>query len=130
MNERAREDHRALTEKLIGVLDAGTRRLDDATLSRLYASRRQAVSALQARHGDGGALVLMRHPALSGLGLAVLLLTGAWLALRHPVPHPSALQDTSELDVQLLTGELPPQVFADWSLVTRENVESVCLTDS
>jgi len=130
MNEQAQEDHLPLTEQVIGALDAGTRRLDDATLSRLYASRRQAVSALQARHAGGGVLALGRHPALLGLGLAALLLTGAWLALRQPALQPSPVPDTSELDIQLLTGELPPQVFADWSLVTRENVEAVCLTDS
>ena len=54
----------------------------------------------------------------------------AWLALRQPVPSKPVTPDTSALDIQLLTGELPPQVFADWSLVTRENVEAVCLTDS
>lgn len=130
MNEQAQEDHRRLTDQVIGALDAGTRRLDEATLSRLYASRRQAVSALQVRHAGGGALVFRQHPALWLMGLAAMLLTGAWLAFRQPAAPPPPVPDTSELDIQLLTGELPPQVFADWSLVTRESVEAVCLTDS
>jgi len=59
-----------------------------------------------------------------------VLLLGAWIALWKPAPQIPANLDGSDLDIQLLTGELPPQVFADWSLVTRENVESVCLSDS
>lgn len=117
-------------ERVIKALDQGTRNLDAVTLSRLYDSRRRAVSALHAHHAGQGLLVLRQHPALWGVGLVSVLLVGAWLAMQQPQPPKPAISENSELDIQLLTGELPPQVFADWSLVTRENVEAVCLTDS
>jgi hypothetical protein len=119
-----------IAARVIRTLDHGARQLDAGTLARLYDSRRRALAFLQAHPAGQGLLVLRRHPALTGLGLATMLLMGAWLALHpSPPPHP-ATADTSALDIQLLTGELPPQVFADWSLITRENVEAVCLTDS
>lgn len=130
MNEPVPGDHFSLVKQVIGTLDAGIRRLDDKTLSRLYANRRAALSTLQARHSGGGVLAFRRHPALWSMGLATLLLGAGWLVMHMPMPSPPASPDTSELDIQLLTGQLPPQVFADWSLVTRENVEAVCLTDT
>ena len=117
-------------ERVIKALDQGTSHLDTKTLSRLYDSRRRAVSALHAHHAGQGLLALRQHPAIWGLGLVSVLLVGAWLAMQQPQPKIPAISENSELDIQLLTGELPPQVFADWSLVTRENVEAVCLTDS
>ena len=117
--------------RVVETLEQGTRELDAKTLSGLYDGRRQALAALHARHVGGGVLALQRHPALWGLGLASALLILAWLAMQPAGPQrPAAMPDTSDLDIQLLTGELPPQVFADWSLVTKENVEAVCLTDS
>lgn len=119
-------------QQVTNTLDAGTRKLDAETLSRLYDSRRQATSMLHVQHAGQGLLALKRHPLFLGLGLglAALLLAAAWLGLMQPQPHHPALPDTSELDIQLLTGKVPPQVFADWSLVTKEQVEAVCFTDS
>jgi hypothetical protein len=120
-----------VARRVIGALDRGTRHLDAGTLSRLYDSRRRALSTLHAHHAGQGLLVLRRHPALFvGLGLISLFVVGLWFGLGRFVPWGGSVSDTSRLDIQLLTGELPPQVFADWSLVTRENVDAVCLTDS
>jgi len=119
-----------LTASVIDTLNQGTRQLEAGTLSRLYAIRRRAVSAIHAHHAGGGLLVLRQHPALLGLGLVAVLIVAAWLADRSPMAPSPASPDTTEQDIQLLTGELPPQVFADWGLVTQENVEAVCLTDS
>lgn len=118
--------------KVTNILDEGTRQLDAETLSRLYDSRRQATSTLHAHHAGQGLLALKRHSVFLGLGLglAALLLAAVWLGLKQPQPHQPALPDTSELDIQLLTGKVPPQVFADWSLVTKEHVEAVCFSDS
>lgn len=118
--------------QVTNILDEGTRQLDAKTLSHLYDSRRQATSMLHAHHAGQGLLALKRHPVFLGLGLglAALLLATTWLGLMQPRPLHPALPDTSELDIQLLTGKVPPQVFADWSLVTKEHVEAVCLTDS
>lgn len=130
MSEHDLDNTGDTAERVIKALDQGTSHLDTATLSRLYDSRRQAVSALHAHHTGQGLLALRQHPALWGLGLVSVLLVGAWLTMQQPQPQAPAISENSELDIQLLTGELPPQVFADWSLVTRENVEAVCLTDS
>lgn len=130
MSEQTFENTGPTIKRVIETLDQGTRHLDARTRSRLYESRRRALVSLHAQHAGQGLLVLRQHPALTVLVLATILLMGAWLALRQPVPSKPITPDTSALDIQLLTGELPPQVFADWSLVTRENVEAVCLTDS
>ena len=130
MSKQEQEDIGLATERVIKTLDLGTRNMDARTLSRLYDSRRQALAALHAQHAGQGLLVLRRHPALASLGLLSALLVGVWFATHQPARPGPATPDTSALDIQLLTGELPPQVFADWSLVTEENVEAVCLTDS
>jgi hypothetical protein len=117
-------------DRVIETLNQGTCNLDAGTLSRLYDSRRQAVAALHAHHAGQGVLALKRHPALWGFGFVSILLIAAWLGMKQPPVQKPAAPENSELDIQLLTGELPPQVFADWSLVTRDNVEAVCLTDS
>lgn len=130
MNTQEREEPQGLPERVVDALNLGIRQLDAETLSRLYAARRQAVAALHVQHAGPGLLALKRHPALLALGLGAVLVLAVWLALKEPPAQRPVIQDTSKLDIQLLTGELPPQVFADWSLVTRENVENVCLADS
>lgn len=130
MSEHESEANGHTADRVITALNHGTRQLDAGTLSRLYDSRRQALAVRHAQHAGLGLLALRQHPALTGLGLAALLLLGAWFTLRQPVTPMPASPDTTALDIQLLTGELPPQVFADWSLVTRDNVDAVCLTDS
>jgi len=134
MSEQDLDNQNPTIGRVIDSLNAGSRNLDAATLSRLYDSRRQALAAVHAQHAGQGSLALRQHPVIWGVGLVSVLLLGAWMVLWRPSPHlptnmPTNLE-SSDLDVQLLTGELPPQVFADWSLVTRENVESVCLSDS
>lgn len=112
-------------------LDHGVDQLDAPTRERLYAARRQAVSRANARAAatgvGGGLLALRRQPAL-WLGAAALLAGLVWTTWRTAPPDESALP--ASLDLQLLTGDLPPQVFADWGLVTQEQVEAVCLKDS
>ncbi len=130
MSEQDLDKQNPTIGRVIDSLNAGSRNLDAETLSRLYDSRRQALAAVHAQHVGQGSLALRQHPILWGVALVSVLLLGAWIALWKPVPQIPASLDGSDLDIQLLTGELPPQVFADWSLVTRENVESVCLSDS
>jgi hypothetical protein len=125
-----KEQQHELTREVTAVLDQGIRQLDAETLSRLYAGRRKAVAGLHAQHAGHGLLALRRHPLLLALPLGAVLLVVAWLVWHGPSAQAPPAPDNSELDVQLLTGELPPQVFADWGLVTRENIDDVCLHDS
>lgn len=130
MNESDISPADPTVSRVVAMLDQGARELDTQTLARLYAGRRQAVASAQGHQAATPVLVLRRHPVWAGLALASALLVMAWMALESGGRGQPAPLDTGELDIQLLTGELPPQVFADWSLVTRENVEAVCLTDS
>jgi len=115
------------------ILDQGVASLPPDTRSALYDRRRQALACRPAAENavlGGGVLVMAReHPAWV-MGLMLILALATWLLAFPPYNLHSDAADTADLDIELLTGELPPQVFADWSLVTRENVEAVCLSDS
>ncbi|MEW5770673.1 MAG: DUF3619 family protein [Pseudomonadota bacterium] len=130
MNEHHHERAEQAAATVIGILDQGTREIDAATLDGLYEARRRAVTGAQARHAGDGVLALSRHPMWLGMALAAALLAALWFGLRQPGTTTPAAGDTSELDILLLTGEVPPQVFADWGLVNQENVEDVCIADS
>jgi hypothetical protein len=130
MNEHDTHAAEHSAKKWAAVLDQGARDLPPATCAALYDRRRQAMTALSARHVGGGALALSRHPVRVALGALLVLGVLGWLLMQPGPRQAPASLDSGELDVLLLTGELPPQVFADWSLVTRENVEAVCLRDS
>ena len=47
----------------------------------------------------------------------------AWLGTR-PQPQPEG----NNVDILLLTGDIPPQAYADWRLVHSEDVGTQCLT--
>ena len=130
MNEKEYSSEDKLPGRVAAVLDEGARTLSADTLSRLYDSRRKAMSALHTQHVGDGTLALTRHPALWGMAIVAALLASFWFATQQTAPQRLPVLDNSELDIQLLSGELPPQVIADWSLVTQENVEAVCLTES
>lgn len=134
MNEQDLAALEQSARRWTAALDEGARDLPADTLAALYDQRRQAVSRaavrLHARPAGTGLLVLEHHPGWWIALATLLLLTAIWWMGRSPLPQPLSPQELTELDIKLLTGELPPQVFADWSLVTQENVEAVCLTDS
>ena len=132
MKTEDQEPNARFTDKVINALNEGTQALTPQTLTQLYDHRRQAVAQLHASHEKSAGfhvIALRQHPALVAVGLAVLVLFAAWWFMHQSSPTVTPL-DTGELDIELLTGEVPPQVFADWSLVTQENVEDVCLKDS
>ncbi|MEW6676531.1 MAG: DUF3619 family protein [Pseudomonadota bacterium] len=130
MNENDTHAAERSAKKWVAALDEGVRDLPPATCAALYDRRRQAMAALSARHVGGGTLALSRHPGLIAAGVLLLLGVLVWVWMQPGPRQAPASLESGELDVLLLTGELPPQVFADWSLVTQENVEAVCLRDS
>lgn len=111
---------------VVDTLNEGARTLDPAVTSRLYDIRREAVRRVSAQHVGGGVLAWSRDHIWAPVLLLALISLGAWHGLRtsqSPLPA-----ETSNVDILLLTGTVPPQAFADWSLVSRDNAEAVCLT--
>lgn len=107
-------------------LDAGIERMDEGTRAQLRVARREALSPPHSAGSRGMVLALaQRHPLILALILVCALLTGAWFGLRAP-PAP----DNAELDILLLTDDIPPPAFADWSLVRREDMGPQCIAEN
>jgi len=101
-------------QKIIGhvtrALHRGTREMDGATAARLSALRHQALSHAAAAHIRAGAGILtwvQRHTWVAGLVVVFVLFAG-WNHARQQKVAPNV-----ETDLLLLTGELPPSVYAD-----------------
>jgi len=94
--------------RLTATLDRGVNGIDPATLNRLASMRRQAVSTQpDASRGHHVLTLLHRHGWVSATLALALLLTGWWFA-QNTQPTYSA-----ETDILLLTGDLPPNAYAD-----------------
>jgi hypothetical protein len=105
-----------IAKKIVSLLDEGTTQVDRAASDRLYAARRQAVAAAQAKLAPvatssvGNFLMEHLHGPqawklpllLLGVALAALLLTQQ-MANRGPVVE----------DALLLGSDLPPEAYLD-----------------
>ncbi len=91
------------------ALHRGTRDMDGATAARLSALRHHALSRCGSpvRVGTGTLAWVQRHAWVAAL-LAALLLFAGWSYTRQQESARSV-----ETDLLLLTGELPPGVYAD-----------------
>lgn len=105
---------------VVNTLNEGTRSLDPAVASRLYDLRREAVRRVSAHHVGGGVLAWAQDHRWAPALLFSGLLVAAWFVLMRS-PTPASVPDNT-IDVLLLTDAVPPQAFADWSLVTRESI--------
>lgn len=114
-----------LTRGVIAALDQGARELDPVAASRLYDIRREAVRRVSAQHVGQGVLAWTQHHLWAPLLLLALLILAAWYGL---APRELPVADPNNVDVLLLTDAVPPQAFADWSLVTRDNADVQCLS--
>lgn len=94
--------------RLITALDSGVRDMDAATLQRLGALRRQAVASQHSfAHGHHILSLLQRHSLVSVLLALFILISGYWFVQTgQPAYSP-------ETDILLLTGDLPPNAYAD-----------------
>lgn len=93
---------------LTASLDQGLRQLDASTEQRLNSIRRQALAEHQVSHSPQAVLAWTYQHARMGAVLAVALIMAGWWFLQPTNPPYSA-----ETDILLLTGELPPNVYAD-----------------
>ncbi|MBI5330629.1 MAG: DUF3619 family protein [Betaproteobacteria bacterium] len=114
-----------VTRRVVETLDQGARELPPEVASRLYDLRREAVRRISARHVGQGVLAWTQHHLWAPALLLGLLILAAWYGL---TPRERPVAEPNNVDVLLLTDAVPPQAFADWSLVTRDNAEAQCLT--
>ena len=117
-------NERDLIDEIRQVLDDGIDRMDGDTRARLHSARRQVLNSAFTPDGRGGALALApRQHRIALLLLACALFFIAWFILR-----PEPIAEGGNLDIMLLTDDIPPQIYADWRLVRREDVGPLCLT--
>lgn len=101
-------------------LDEGLEQLDAQTRAHLHAVRRRAMAHPISSNGPSGILALAgQHPWLVVALLASGLLLAVWAGLQS---NSSPASEDAQVDIMLLTGNIPPQAYADWSLVHREDV--------
>lgn len=119
-------NEQALVDDIRQALDEDLGRMDQGTLARLQAARRTALDPARRATPSGSVIALARrHPWFVTLVLLCGLLAGVWFGLR---PKPAL--DNTELDIMLLTDAIPPQAFADWRLVRREDVGQQCIAEN
>ncbi len=111
--------------RLTQHLEHGLTRVNATTEQRLAAMRRQALTNHPewATHGTRvgsswslswsfGQAFKHRRVRLAGAAMIVLLLVANWW-ITQPSTSPSPLPYSAEMDILLLTGELPPNIYAD-----------------
>lgn len=118
-----------LASEVVRVLDQGARELDGATVARLQAGRRLALAGADSHVAGQSALAWARQHGWRPMALAATLAGMAWLFMQgpalQPTQAPTAAED--EVDLLLLTEGLPPQAYADWSLVQQDHLGPQCL---
>lgn len=105
-------NEREVIAKVTGALDAGADGLSPSTLDALRAGRRRALAARRQHepgraHGHTLALDWIHHHGkLFWASLLLLAIVLGWAAYQM-----SNDQDASDMDIQLLTDDLPPQAY-------------------
>lgn len=106
-------------------LDEGLVQIDADIRARLFTARRRAMADAISANGRFGLLTLAgQHPWLIAALLASGLLLAVWSGLRSNSIPPS---EDAQVDIMLLTGNIPPQAYADWRLVHREDIGEQCV---
>lgn len=100
--------HEDFPYRLTASLNQGIQDLDAATTRQLAQLRRQALSTRAGpSHASPVLALLHRHSILTPLLVLALLFSGWWLMQSPPTAY------SPETDILLLTGELPPNAYAD-----------------
>jgi hypothetical protein len=94
--------------RLTASLDQGLRQIDASTSQRLASMRRQALAGDRGAHAGHAVLVWVhRHLRLAAFITLAVLWAGWWFVQNAPRPY------SAETDILLLTGDLPPDAYAD-----------------
>lgn len=101
--------HDDFSYRLTASLNQGIQDLDTSTVRQLAQVRRHALSSRAGPTTHAGAVLalLHRHSLLAPLLVLVMLFSGWWL-----MQSPQATYSV-ETDILLLTGDLPPNAYAD-----------------
>lgn len=100
--------HDDFAYRLTSVLDRDIKEMDAPTLRQLATIRQKAISSHHhPAFGHHVVALIQRHSLVSMLLVLVLMLAGLWLAQNSRPPY------SAETDILLLTGELPPNTYAD-----------------
>ena len=94
--------------RLTHVLDSGVNKMDAGTLERLAQVRRHAVTPSRSMSAGHTVVALLHRHAYASTFLALLLALSGWWIAQNSTPSYSA-----ETDILLLTGDLPPNAYAD-----------------
>lgn len=94
--------------RLTASLDQGLRLIDPSTELSLASYRRRALAEHHTSHSSHTVLAWAHKHARMGAILALALIIASWWSLQPVAPPYSA-----ETDILLLTGEIPPNAYAD-----------------
>lgn len=122
MNEHEERDYAA---RMMCHLNAGLDGLDRDVVEALAAARRHALE-----HRSEGGAACHRSPVLVDFryGMAavtVLTILAATVLMWWPAQRPDA-QQTAQLDIGLLTGELPPAAYIDEDFPAWQRLPGLC----
>jgi hypothetical protein len=95
--------------RVTAALDQGLGGMDASTHHRLAFIRRQAIKDQTASRYQGSAVLVWahRHARMAAVLLLTLIIASWWFL------QPSSPPYSAEIDILLLTGELPPAAYAD-----------------
>jgi hypothetical protein len=95
-------------KRIAEILDQGCRSLDTTTVAQLASMRRLALSNRKHSQVGQGLLAWTHDHPWRTMLLAATLLVAAWTGYSWQQPS-----DNSDVDILLLTDELPPQAYAE-----------------
>jgi multidrug efflux pump subunit AcrB len=95
--------------RVTASLDQGLSEIDTTTSLRLASMRRLALAGDTTTQHRGHAVLVWvsRHAWLTALLALAMLVAGGWFTQNHPRVY------SPETDILLLTGDLPPNAYAD-----------------
>lgn len=123
MNEHEQQDYAA---RMMRHLNAGLEGLDRNVAEALAAARRNALE-----HRSGGAARRNRGQAVMsdfrfGVAAVTVLAMMALTMLMWWPSQRSAVQEVGQLDIGLLTGELPPGAYVDKDFPVWRRLPGLC----
>jgi hypothetical protein len=99
------------TRRLTTALSKGAEEVDAATSHRLALMRRHALTSNNVAHMGSPVLTWVHRHSWAGAFLVLVLLFSSWW-FTQKTPHVYS----PETDILLLTGDLPPNAYADKTL--------------